>query len=439
MTDKTDSPSEPLLGQGSEADLPIDYDDALAHKARILMTPHAVRARANLLLDKALEGELSHVAVDIGALDPLSDSLAARIRAEWPDLALPFHSVWRRFEAGGHDRFAGLAASRQWPDVREMGRAAFDMALVAGFIGPAAPDGWGFADALTGERYPGADGLAIASLSMIASGLFSGQPLDPLRADAGQLVRVSEDEIAAGLQIDPDNPAMDCAPLARVLRRLGEAVGLRDDVFAQKDDPRPGGVFDLLFEEGLEGALGASRVMELLCDGLAIVQVGGPALGGIPLGDTATHPSLRGEGIEEGTETFMPFHARLQRLVPDLVEPLVWAGVEISGLEDLTINSDAPAAALLLDAGVVTLCDGPPQGGVIALDAPQAVELRAVTVALFDRLAEKLRLRFEVRAEEMPLAGLLEGAIRHAAGKIALEKRGTLVPMIQFGAPDGLK
>ena len=66
-------------------------------------------------------------------------------------------------------------------------------------------------------------------------------------------------------------------------------------------------------------------------------------------------------------------------------------------------------------------------------------ELRAVTVALFDRLAEKLRLRFEVRAEEMPLAGLLEGAIRHAAGKIALEKRGTLVPMIQFGAPDGLK
>ena len=150
MTDKTDSPSEPLLGQGSEADLPIDYDDALAHKARILMTPHAVRARANLLLDKALEGELSHVAVDIGALDPLSDSLAARIRAEWPDLALPFHSVWRRFEAGGHDRFAGLAASRQWPDVREMGRAAFDMALVAGFIGPAAPDGWGFADALTG-------------------------------------------------------------------------------------------------------------------------------------------------------------------------------------------------------------------------------------------------------------------------------------------------
>ncbi|WP_319772686.1 DUF1688 family protein [Breoghania sp.] len=439
MTDKTDSPSEPLLGQGSAADLPIDYDDALAHKARILMTPHAVRARANLLLDKALGGELSHVAVDVRALDPLSESLAALIRTKWPDQVLPFHSVWRRFEAGGHDRFAGLAASRKWRDVREMGRAAFDMALVAGFIGTVAPAGWGFADGMAAERYPGADGLAVASLSMIASGLFSGKPLDPLRADAGQLVRVSVDEIAAGLQIGPGKPAMDCTPLAHILQHLGEAVGLRDDLFAHNDDPRPGGLFDLLFEEGLEGAVGASRVMDLLCEGLSMVQVEGPALGGIPLGDTAKHPALRGEGVEEGTETFMPFHARLQRLVPDLVEPLVWAGVEITGLEDLTVGSDAAAVELLLDAGVVTLCDGPLQGGVIALDAPQAVELRAVTVALFDRLAEKLRMQLETNAEEMPLAGLLEGAIRYAAGKIALEKRGSLAPMIQFGAPDGLK
>ena len=90
--------------------------------------------------------------VDIAALDPTADRIAGLIRERWPDLVLPFHSLWRRFEAGGHDRFAGLAGTRQWADVREMGRAAFDMALVSGFVGIVAPPAWAFGEGITAER-----------------------------------------------------------------------------------------------------------------------------------------------------------------------------------------------------------------------------------------------------------------------------------------------
>ncbi|MEI2386231.1 DUF1688 family protein [Breoghania sp. JC706] len=421
-------------------DLPEGYDEALAHEARQLMTSAAVRRRADLLFRRALGQGLDHVAVDMSALDPAADRVAALIQERWPDLALPFHSLWRRFEAGGHDRFAGLANARQWADVREMGRAAFDMALVSGFLGIVAPTDWGYDDGISQERYGGEEGLAIASLAMIASGLFSGVPGDPLRADAGQLVRISTDEIASGLQVGAgaDAGLMDCAGRAEALRRLGEAVGLRDDLFSREDDPRPGGLFDLLFDEGLSGPLSAQRILDVVADGLVPVFAGGPQLGGIPLGDTHHHPAVAGEGTAPATEGLLPLHSRLQRLVTDLAEPLVWAGVEIVGLETLTACSDPQAVGLLFDLALLKRI-----GPAVTQTEPDigdalVVESRGLTVALFDRLAAKVRERLGVTEEEMPLAGLLEGGMRYAAGKIALEKRDSAAPALLFAGADRL-
>lgn len=422
----------------SPDDLPEGYDETLAHKARSLMSAGAVLTRAECLLDRALGPGLEHVSVDPEALDPAVDEIERLIRERWGDLVLPFNSVWRRFEAGGHDRFAGQAASRQWADVREMGRAAFDMALVTGFLGISAPGAWAFADAFAAERYRGADGLAIAGLSMISSGLFSGVPLDPLRADAGQLARLDTPEIETALQVEAGSGRIDCEARARGLRRLGEAANLRDDLFAREDDPRPGGLFDLLFEEGLAGPLTAGRILEVLADGLAPVFAGGLDLGAIPLGDTYRHGALSGEGIDPQTAGLLPLHGRLQRLVVDLAEPLVWAGIEISGLEELTAQSDPVAVSLLLDTGVMRPRVGEGDLSEPDISAPVVVEMRGLSVALFDRLASRLRVRFEAEPAEMPLAGLLEGGIRHAAGKIALEKRATAAPALLFAGADTL-
>ncbi|PTW62498.1 uncharacterized protein DUF1688 [Breoghania corrubedonensis] len=402
------------------------------------MTGVAVRSRAELLFEKAQGSGLEHVALDMAALDPAADRIAALIRERWPDLVLPFHSLWRRFEAGGHDRFAGLAGTRQWAGVREMGRAAVDMALVSGFVGITAPPDWAFGEGLTAERYHGADGLAIASLAMIAGGVFSGVPRDPLRADAGQLVRIASSEIAAGLQVEPGSNRIDCDGRAEDLRRLGEAVGLREDLFAREDDPRPGGLFDLLFDEGLSKPLPAARILEVLADGLAPVFAGGLELGGIPLGDTHRHPAVTGKGITPDTQGLLPLHTRLQRLVTDLAEPMVWAGIEVVELETLTAQSDPVAIGLLLDTGILSLRtphekETSPDTGTAA-----SVELRGLAVALCDRLAEKLRNRLGAGDEELPLVGLLEGGMRYAAGKIALEKRGSAAPVLLFAGADRL-
>ncbi|MDJ0930007.1 MAG: DUF1688 family protein [Breoghania sp.] len=104
--------------------------------------------------------------------------------------------------------------------------------------------------------------------------------------------------------------------------------------------------------------MSAECVLEVLVDGLAPVFAGGPELGGIPLDDTCRFDIVSGEGIDPDTVGLLPLHSRLQRLVADLAEPLVWAGVEIQGLERLTAQSDAVVAGLLLDTGLVRLRGG---------------------------------------------------------------------------------
>lgn len=426
MTDDPRKDSPPTV-----ADAAPDYDEAAAHEARALLTAGTVRQRAAQLLDHALAGDLVHARVSEDRLAPAARQIAGMMREQWPDLALPFHSVWRRFEAGEQDRFAELAGYRQWSDVREMGRAAFDMALVAAHIGCVAAPEWSYAEGTTDERYAGAEGLAVASLAMIASGLFSGVPLDPLRADAGQLARLSEAELAAGLQVAPGNALSDVGARALSLRRLGEATALRDDLFAREDDPRPGGLFDVLFEDGLGGPVEADRILDLLIDGLGPISAGGLQLGGVPLGDTYRHEVLS-DGAADDTAGLLPLLTRMQRIVADLTEPLVWAGTEVVGLERLAGRSDAVSVGLMIDTGVLHPLNLDVAGELAEVSHPGIVELRGVTIALLDRLADLVRAEFGSDAAEMPLAGVLEGGIRYAAKKIALEKRGTTLPPLRF-------
>jgi hypothetical protein len=51
------------------------------------------------------------------------------------------------------------------------------------------------------------------------------------------------------------------------------------------------------------------------------------------------------------------------------------------------------------------------------------VEWRALTVALIDRLAERIRAKLAMSAAELPLASILEGGTWSAGRRIAAELR----------------
>ncbi|MDN3721780.1 DUF1688 family protein [Roseibium salinum] len=305
-----------------------------------------------------------------------------------------------------------MASARGFETANEMLAAAADLAVLAAFMKTRHPEDWTFEDPMTGTRVAGRTASALSAFHMFAAGSFSGDMADPYRADAETLIRLDEQELASGLQWDLQDDAELLQAMKRHLKRLGEALALRPDLFAEGKATRPGQLAVRLAKDG-DGTVKAGTLLDRLLEALAPVWEGGAALGDVTLGDSFEHSELRGE---EGN-AIVPFHLAAQEMVYSLVEPLAWAGLEVSGLEDLTAPADHAHAALFVRSGVLTLRNGDADLPGEA-ERDRMIELRAVSAALTDRLAEMLRRELEVPDAQLPLTCILEGGTSRAGSRI---------------------
>ncbi|MTI17203.1 DUF1688 family protein [Rhodobacteraceae bacterium RKSG542] len=400
-----------------------------ASEALSLLTAKAVRERAHQLLDLGLQGQLDHFEVDLSRLSEAARRTLACMRTNYPDMQIPLHSRWRHFEIDGVDRWAMLAGARRFSDVRGMGRAAYDLAITSVVLDAGAGSKWTYHEAVTGETFSRSEGLAVASLSMFASGMFSGKALDPLRADAVTLFRMDPDELADGFQVSEDNPLVGLEGRAKLLRRLGEAVSLRPDLFGEEDEPRPGGLFDILYDEGQAGPLTGERILELVLDGLGPIWRGPVEIDGVNLGDVWRHKKVTGS---EKTKGLMPFHKLSQWIAYSLIEPLAWAGIEVTDLDSLTGLAEYRNGGLFIDTGVLKFKDPAAALRTYEVSNELVVEWRALTVALLDKLADWIRTDLGVGADVLPLGCVLEGGTWSAGRQIAAEKRQGGTPPIEI-------
>ena len=391
-----------------------------APAARSLLSAAAVRERAHAMLDHGRAGELPHFAVDLGRLDRAVDAVVETTRSAYPTLDIPFHARWRHFMAGGLDRWATLNETVRWADARERARASFDLAIISVLLDAGAGADWSYLEGRTGETYSRSEGLAVASFDMFISGAFSGRPEEPLRADAGTLTLIDASELARGFQVRVDNPLVGLGGRADLLARLGRTVSMAPDVFGRSDDPRPGGLFDHLAEQARGETLPATAILEALLVHLGPVWPGRLTLDGVDLGDTWRHPAIAGP---DGTSGLVPFHKLSQWLAYSLIEPLEAAGISVIDLDGLTGLPEYRNGGLFLDTGVLQLRN--PQDAVREhqVSSPLVVEWRALTVALLDLLAERVRAKLGKSAKDFPLAKVLEGGTWAAGRALANARR----------------
>ncbi len=385
-----------------------------------------MRERAHEILALGAADALAHFKVDLDRLARTADFVASVIRNNYPTLKVPLHARWRHFVFGGRGLWAEAAARTAWRDAPARARAAFDLAIVSVLLDAGAGASWRYRDAATGLVAGRSEGLALASLRMFETGLFSADACDPLRADASRLAVLTGADLARGFQAGADNPLTGLDGRAALLARLGQTMLDNPHVFARTDDARAGGLFDHLAAAADGKTLAASAMLHALLIHLGPIWTGRLTLAGIALGDTWRHRGIKRDDASNG---LMPLHKLSQWLSYSLIEPLQQAGLTVTDIDGLTGLAEYRNGGLFVDAEVIT--SRAPVTGPLPVDSEAVVEWRALTVALLDRLLPSVRDRLDVSAADFPLGALLEGGTWAAGRKLAKEKRADGQPPIE--------
>lgn len=392
---------------------------------RELRSTAAVRTRAHALLARARLGQSEHFTVGAEvAIDAAARLVAEVTRERYGDGPIPYHSRWRHFEAGGVDRRAEL--DRLLGDVGAAKRACtqVDLTVVSVLLDAGAGAQWSYSEAASGQRFARSEGLGVASFRAFVAGLFSSDPTKPLRVDAAGLRAITATKLAEAFQVGPDNPLVGLDGRVTLLHRLGETLARQPDVFPAPH--RPGALFDRLCGSG-RTRIPAHDVLVALLDTLSEVWPAPNRLDdGTALGDCWRFAPARGDGLGDG---WMPFHKLSQWLSYSLLEPFEWAGITVDGLDALTGLPEYRNGGLLLDSGVLLPKDPAALGTTWQVGDDIIIEWRALTVALLDELAPRVRAILGRSEAAMPLACVLEGGTWAAGRVLAQRLRGSLPPV----------
>jgi Protein of unknown function (DUF1688) len=360
-----------------------------------LRTPAAIRERAGQVLKYVEDGRSAWWSVDANGLEAAVQATLKVTRQRFPNpAAIPFHSRWRHFEAGGHDRWAALAPRLAHLPKEETARRRIDLAVVSVLLDAGAGPDWSYREPATGETYARSEGLGVASFHMFANGAFSHDTkADPLRVDAERLAALAPMDIALGFQVKAHNPLLGLEGRAGLLRKLG-SVGLA----------RPGELFDVIGKQG--GTVKAASILAAVLEKLSPIW---PS----PMGDMWQHPAIG----------WVPFHKLSQWMSYSLVEPIESAGLRVVELDALTGLPEYRNGGLLVDSGALRPKQSSLLTGSFKPGDEAIVEWRALTVALLDRIGEHVRLHLGMDAERLPLVKVLEAGTWFAGRVLAAERR----------------
>lgn len=395
---------------------------ALTAAARLeaLLRPRTIRECAERIHASGLRGELAHWAVDEAALPAVVERVERVTRAAYPDVRkIPYHGRLRHFGAGGVDRASAFEAriASLAPDERLAAR--FELVITSVLLDAGAGARWAYRDA-SGRSHARSEGLAVASYDLFVGGGLSDDPsAAPLRADEAALAAFDEAKLARAFQVGPDNPLVGLAGRAAVLRKLGQVVREAPAYFGAA--PRLGHLGAFLAAAAVGGELPASAILDAVLRALGPIWPGRETLAGTSLGDVWRHSSF---GL-------VPFHKLSQWLTYSLCEPLEAHGLTVTGLEELTGLAEYRNGGLFVDGGVLVPRHVEVLTRVHPVSSDVVIEWRALTLALLDRTAARLRGRLGLSAEELPLAKVLEGGTWSAGREIAAEKRAGGPPPVQ--------
>ncbi|KAL4787835.1 hypothetical protein BJX76DRAFT_317781 [Aspergillus varians] len=421
--------------------------DPALDPAAYLRSIHAVRQRSHIILRKAKRNQLNHFDVDMTKFAETASYVVSIIKRDYaPDYSsIPPHGRWQHFDIGGRPRVNQLLQS--WPstiDAQERTRRLIDLFVVSVLLDAGAGNKWSYKSKESGKVYSRSEGLAVASLEMFKSGLFSSDPTEPCQVDGEGLKKITVQVLAKGFQHSEHNPLAGIEGRAGLLIRLSDALN-HQGFFGV--DARPGNMLDYLLSHPSTLASSVpivpiTTLWTVLMDGFASIwPPSRTKIDGLSIGDAWSSSDLPRSPPAQAWESIVPFHKLTQWLCYSIMVPMSkLMKIYFAGSELLTGLPEYRNGGLLIDLGLLTLkqaelergiaaykenaqIKGQPSVEVVPLfstDDDVVVEWRALTVGFLDDLLQEVNGQLGLLGEDqLTLAQMLEGGTWKGGREIA--------------------
>jgi hypothetical protein len=372
------------------------------------LSPEFVREGAERVFAETRLGN-THFNFHPEKFTPTCDFVLEVIRENYPSLDIPFHSRWGHFRVGGVDRTQWLKEKHKGVAPLEMARIQFDLVIPSVLLDAGAGADWSYHETETQKSYSRSEGLGVASFHLFSSGAVS--------STAQGLKSFREEDLVRGFQVSDQNPLLGIQGRTALLNNLGAV--LENKVYFKEG--RPGNLVDYLVERHGR-TLKAKEVLKAVLLALGPIWPGRLTHEGVNLGDIWNHSQLGMIG----------FHKLSQWLTYSLLEPLMDAGLIITGVQELTGLAEYRNGGLFLDSGLITFKDPALQSTPLHPSHDAIIEWRGLTVALLDRVGNEVREKLNLTPDQFPLAKVLEGGTWWAGRKIAKLARNSSDPPIRI-------
>ena len=382
-----------------------------------LLSPLAIRERTKNLLDYTESGK-GYFNVHMEKLNPCVDYVLAVIKENYPTLEIPFHSRWGHFRAGGVNREIILNENLKSTEALEKARCKLDLVITSVLLDAGSGPEWSYKEDLTGTTFARSEGLGVASFHMFLSGAFSSDSNKPLQADVQGLKNLTDASVEKHFQVTAANPLVGVSGRVSLLKNLGTAVENKT-FFPHR---RPGSIIDYLITK-YGNEIPAEGLLRAVLDGLGSIWPGRLQLEGVNLGDVWKH---------QGTGELIAFHKLSQWMTYSLIEPLIEAGLKVTGAEKLTGLAEYRNGGLILDFGLITAKNLADLQKSWKPEEDFIIEWRALTVCMLDLIGAAVQKNLGKSPQEFPLAKVLEGGTWWAGRKIAASLRAGGGPPFQI-------
>ena len=381
--------------------------------AESLFTATVVRERCREIYELARHDELKHFQLEQQNFSATTKLVINTISEMYPNHTIPFHSRWRHFETGGVNRWKQLTDRLTLENTDRL-RVKTEVTILSVLLDGGAGASWHFKDPLTGQILTRSEGLGVASLLAYFDGAFSSDPQSPLQADMNGLSSFNKASLVKYFQITKSNPLVGLSGRVALINGLGKVISKNCNSFSGSELLGNLRIDTASSEErkSIDAAELLKHILKTFCD----IWPGRIHIGGIPLGDVWHHSAI---SRNDDTNLLLPLHKLSQWMTYSLLEVYESENFLIENHNKLTGLAEYRNGGLFLDTELLRLRDPAATSKEHYPSDELIVEWRALTVALLDEIAIRIRHDLKMNEKSLPLIKILEGGTWQAGRKTA--------------------